>query len=101
MVPQGEYHGGLSTAMGGGVISVPFEALTTRSPKTMRPPYSPCKRRCQWRFVINGTWRIRCSGTGDTVKQASYVIERVPTIKFSGRVYNDQNGNGAPDEQEN
>ena len=32
-----------------------------------------------------------CSGTGDTVKQASYLIkEAVPTIKFSGTVYNDR-----------
>ena len=43
-----------------------------------------------------------CSGTGDTVKQASYLIkEAVPTIKFSGTVYNDKNGNDALDEQEN
>ncbi|WZB72651.1 hypothetical protein WJ968_16680 [Achromobacter xylosoxidans] len=27
LVPQGEYHGGLSTTVGGGVISLPFEAL--------------------------------------------------------------------------
>ena len=105
VVPQGEYHGGLSTAMGGGVISVPFEALDDTLAEdnetavfTLQAP------------GVNGAspfiqWNMEdpvCSGTGDTVKQASYVIkERVPTIKFSGRVYNDQNGNGAPDEQEN
>ena len=41
----------------------PSRPLTTRSPKTMRPPYSPCKRRVSMalRPSSNGTWRIRCA----------------------------------------
>ncbi|WP_158658491.1 DUF11 domain-containing protein [Achromobacter sp. AONIH1] len=105
LVPQGEYHGGLSTTVGGGVISLPFEALADDAAEdnetavfTLQAP------------GVNGAspsldWNMEdpvCSGTGDTVKQASYLIkEAVPTIKFSGTVYNDQNGNDALDEQEN
>ena len=105
LVPQGEYHGGLSTTVGGGVISLPFEALADDAAEdnetavfTLQAP------------GVNGAspsldWNMEdpvCSGTGDTVKQASYLIkEAVPTIKFSGTVYNDKNGNDALDEQEN
>ena len=75
--PARQYHGGLSTAMGGGVISVPFEALDDTLAEdnetavfTLQAP------------GVNGAspfiqWNMEdpvCSGTGDTVKQASYVI---------------------------
>lgn len=106
VIPQGDYHGGLAAgANGGGIISIPFNAL----------PDSLVEEDEMATFVLQAPgvggaspsveWEISdpiCSGSGDTVTQASYILQDPgPAIEFSGTIYHDMNANGVQDQQEN
>ena len=88
--PARQYHGGLST-VGGGVISLPFEALAMTLPKTTRPRSAGARRQRRVSLHWTGTWKIRSAAAPAIPSNRPAISSRKRCHdQFSGTVYNDR-----------